>query len=189
MKTESPLTTLPLALIEKLRQELHQYGEMLALLEQQQESVVSRAADDVLNSVVAINEQMGRIQVARQDRESCQKEIARLAQPQATSPKSKTEPGAAQILDLRPWTLDSLIPLLPEKFRLPVETLVRENNQLLGRVQRCARQNHLLLTRSLQMMQQFMNTLIPTGAPTTYNDEGNLQSTHKPAHVLYEAVG
>jgi flagellar biosynthesis/type III secretory pathway chaperone len=158
-------------LIETLRHELHQYGEMLALLEQQQESVISRAAGEVLNSVAAINEHMGRVQSARQEREAAQSEIARvLHQPD--------EPAFA-----------SLIPLLPEKFRVAVETLVRENNALLVRVQRRARQNHLLLSRSLEMMQQFMNTLIPATAPTTYNGEGNLHSGHKPAQVFYEGIG
>jgi flagellar biosynthesis/type III secretory pathway chaperone len=160
-----------LLLIEKLRRELEHYGEMLALLERQQESVVARASDDVLNSVVSINEQMARIQGARQDRESCQQEIARHLQ------KSE-EPAFA-----------TLIPLLPEKFQVPIEALVRENNELLSRIQRRARQNHLLLTRSLQMMQQFMNALIPASAPTTYNGEGNLQTSNKPAQLLYEAIG
>ena len=46
MKTEVAISTLIVGLIEKLRDELHQYGEMLALLEQQQESVIARAAED-----------------------------------------------------------------------------------------------------------------------------------------------
>jgi len=171
LKTEPAISPLLLQFIEKLRHELHQYGEMLALLEQQQESVMARAADAVLNSVAAINEHMGRVQGARHQRESCQREIARLLQ---------------QKEDL---AFASLIPLLPEKFQVAVETLMRENNELLTRVQRRARQNHLLLTRSLQMMQQFMNTLMPANAPTTYNGEGTLQPANKPAKLLYEGIG
>ena len=171
MKTEPAISPLLLQLVEKLRHELHQYGEMLALLEHQQESVMARAADAVLNSVVSINEQMGRIQSARQERTSCQSEIARhLRQPE--------DP-----------TFATLVPLLPEKFRVPVEALVRENNQLLTRVQQRARQNHLLLSRSLQLMQQFMNSLVPVVAPTTYNGEGTLQTANNPVQVLYEAIG
>ena len=171
MKTEAAISTLIVGLIEKLRDELHQYGEMLALLEQQQESVMARAADAVLNSVVSINEQMCRIQSARQERESSQNEIARALE-------MTGEP-----------TFANLIPLLPEKYRVAVETLVRENNELLQRVQRHARQNHMLLNRSLQLMQQFLNTLIPANAPTTYNGDGNLQAAAKPSQLIYEAVG
>ncbi len=171
MKTEPAISPLLLQLIEKLRHELHQYGEMLALLEQQQESVMARAADAVLNSVAAINDHMVQVQIARQQREACQNEIARVLQ---------------QKDDL---AFATLIPLLPEKFQVAVETLVRENNELLSRVQRRARQNHLLLTRSLHMMQQFMNTLMPANPPTTYNGEGNLQTANKPAKLLYEGIG
>ena len=171
MNTEPSISTLPLKLIETLRLELQQYGEMLALLERQQESVMARAADDVLNSVVSINEQMGRIQSARQARQACQNEVARLLQ----------KPGEP--------AFGVLIPLLPEKFQFPVQTLVRENNEILARIQRRAGQNHLLLTRSLQMMQQFMNALMPANAPTTYNGDGHLQQANKPAQVLYEAIG
>jgi len=171
LKTESAINPLLLQLIESLRHELHQYGEMLALLEHQQESVMARAADAVLNSVVSINEQMGRIQSARQQRSSCQSEVARhLRQPE--------DP-----------TFATLVPMLPEKFRVPVESLVRENNQLLTRVQQRARQNHLLLSRSLAMMQQLMNSLVPATPPTTYNGEGTLKTADKPVQVLYEAVG
>ena len=171
MKTEGPINQLLLQLIERLRHELQEYGEMLALLEQQQESVIARAADAVLNSVVSINEQMARIQSARQERSSCQNEIARhLGRPEEPS-------------------FTTLSPLLPEKFRVPVEALVRENNQLLTRVQQRAGQNHLLLSRSLELMQQFMNTLIPSPAPTTYNGEGTIKTATKPVQLLYEAVG
>ena len=165
------ISNLILELIEKLRDELHQYGEMLALLEQQQESVLSRAAEEVLRSVGAINEQMGRMQAARAARGACQGEIARQLQKPADE------------------TFASLVPLLPEKYRVAVETLVRENNELLVRVQQRARQNHLLLSRSLQMMQQFMNSLMPAAAPTTYNGQGALQTGVKPAQLIYEGVG
>jgi hypothetical protein len=42
-------------LIEALREELKQYGEMLAVLDQQQHSVVQRQVDNLLQNVAAIN--------------------------------------------------------------------------------------------------------------------------------------
>lgn len=171
MKGDSPVSALVSRLIDLLRAELHEYGEMLAQLDQQQESVMARAADDVLRSVASINEQMGRIQAARQQREACQSETACLL--------NKPDDPMFQ----------SVIPLLPEKFQVAVASLVRENNELLARVQRRAQQNHLLLTRSLQMMQQVINSLLPATPPTIYNGDGVLHSGDKPAQVLYEAVG
>jgi flagellar biosynthesis/type III secretory pathway chaperone len=171
VKGDSPVSALVSRLIELLRVELHEYGEMLAQLDQQQEWVMARAADEVLRSVASINEQMVKIQSARRQREACQNEAARLL--------NKPEDP----------TLQSVIPLLPEKFQVAVASLVRENNELLGRVQRRAQQNHLLLTRSLQMMQQVINSLVPATPPTTYNGDGVVRSGDKPVQVLYEAVG
>jgi flagellar biosynthesis/type III secretory pathway chaperone len=158
-------------LLDALRQELQEYGEILALLEQQQASVLARAAEEVLQSVGSIQQQLARIQAARQQRQSCQSEIARqLAQPVDAA-------------------FATLIPLLPESYRLPVESLVRENNQLLARVQQRARQNHLLLSRSLQLMQQFINALMPATHPATYGQGGQMQGASLPGQGLYEAVG
>lgn len=171
MKTDSTLMNLLPRLLEVLRHELQQYGEMLALLDQQQASVMARSADDVLSSVTAVNEQMGRIQAARQSRESCQAEIA-----------------AAVKLTEAP-TFQRLIPLLPETYRAAVGALVTENNNLLVRVQQRARQNHRLLCQSVEMMQQFISSLVPTTPPVTYNETGQVQSPGAVAQSLYQAVG
>ena len=44
-------------LIEALRNELQQYGEMLALLDHQRELVKQRGSDDILHSIAAISTQ------------------------------------------------------------------------------------------------------------------------------------
>ncbi|HYG34578.1 MAG TPA: flagellar export chaperone FlgN, partial [Clostridia bacterium] len=122
------------ALIEALRHELQQYGEMLARLDQQQESIMSRAADDVLASVAAVQSQGVAIQEARRAREYTQRELAGyFHQPEET-------------------TLGDLTERMPSDYRPLVRALVEENNQLLARVHQRARQNHLLLRRSLDLM-------------------------------------
>ena len=50
-----------------------------------------------------------------------------------------------------------IIPQLPEAYRPLIESLVDENNSLLQRVQQRARQNHLVLSRSVELMQDFLN--------------------------------
>jgi hypothetical protein len=55
--------------VESLREELKQYGELLALLELQQAQVVRRLADELLETVSAVNAQGDAIQVARRERE------------------------------------------------------------------------------------------------------------------------
>lgn len=130
-------------LIETLRNELQQYGEILALLDHQKEIVMLRAADGIVHSISAINAQSAAIQTAREKRQLSQRQLAQtLEQP----PDS---------------TLAKLIPFIPEQYRPLVTALVHENNELLLRVRQRAEQNHLLLEHSLDLMQRFITTLSP----------------------------
>lgn len=157
-------------LIAALREELQQYGEMLARLEEQQERVLRRDADQILQSVSAIQEQGLVIQRAREMREARQKETA-------------AKVGSSE------HEFSAIIPRLPNDYRELVETLVNENNSLLQRIQQRARQNHLLLRQSLDLMQRFLSTLFPTHEPRVYNPGGQVFNRPAPAVALYEAVG
>ena len=171
MVPEVPGAALLVGLLTALRQELEQYGEMLARLEQQQEYVIVRAAEDVLRSAGSIQEQMDTIQAARQEREKRQADVASFL-------RLEGDPAFARLL-----------PVLPAPYRVAIASLVREINDLLARVQHRARQNHLLLGRSLEMMQQFLSVLLPVAHPKTYNGGGQLQPLDQPVQVLYQAVG
>ena len=157
--------------IEALREELQHYGEMLGLLDRQQELVVIRAADEILQTVTAIDAQSASIRSARQHRQHRIGELAR------TLRRSD---------DI---TCKDLIPLLPEDYRPLVRALVEENNELLMRVQQRARQNHLLLSRSVDLMQRFIATLIPSEKLTRYNEAGTVSTPGLPHQAMYEAVG
>ncbi|MEY2407483.1 MAG: hypothetical protein QOF48_153 [Verrucomicrobiota bacterium] len=171
MKIDALLVNILPRLLDALRDELHQYGEMLALLDRQQEAVMVRAGDDVLQSVTRISEHLALVESARRQRESRQQEVG----------QALRKPEITPFVDL--------IPLLPEKFRPAVGALVRENNELLVRVQQRARQNHVLLSRSVELMQRFMHALIPASQPTTYNGAGSVDAGPPQVQPLYEAVG
>ena len=156
-------------LIEALRQELQQYGEILALLEQQQQAVVSRAADDVVQAALAIPLQLEAIGTARQTRTQLQAELGQ------------------QLKLPAPVNFSALVPALPEKYRGAVHALVSENNQLLVRVQQRARQNHILLSRSLELMQEFIAALVPA-TPRMYNGDGQMSGVKIASHSL-EVLG
>ena len=64
-----------------------------------------------------------------------------------------------------------LVPLLPPDYQPLLMALVDENNELLFRVRRRARQNHVMLKRSVELMQQVMNSLSPP--------EGSSGDTHQ----------
>lgn len=158
-------------LIEALREELKEYGEMLALLEQQQQMVMHRRTQDLLQCVTATNTQAETIAAARREREQHQRHVAaRLKLP---------EDAAFAVI----------APRLPAEYRLLVQALVHENNELLVRIHQRARQNHLLLSRIVELMQRFLGTLFPGAQPTTYNDLGHVLAAGLPQRSLYDAVG
>lgn len=158
-------------LIDTLRDELQQYGEMLALLDREQDLIVQRSSPELLDTVSAIQSQAGVIQDARSRREAARGQVAEaLGHP----------PDLA---------FENLIPLLPQEYRPLLDALVRENNQLLFRVQQRARQNHVLLSRSLELMQRFLSTLFPSRDSQVYDDHGTRPIWAPTLRPLYEAVG
>lgn len=158
-------------LIESLREELKEYGEMLAQLDQQQELVMNRQTTDLLQSVAAINAQAETIKAARFERQQRQREIAvHLGLPEASA-------------------FAALIPRLPPEYQPLLQALVQENNDLLIRVQQRARQNHLLLNRAVELMQRFIGTLFPGIQPATYNDAGYRLAPGLPQRSIYDAIG
>jgi len=157
-------------LIESLRNELQQYGEMLALLDQQQELVTQQRTDDILHSISAIDIQSAAIQAARANRQLAQRNLA----------EQLTQPAGS--------TFAHLIPLVPQPYRPLLTALVQENNELLLRVRQRAQQSHLLLTRSLEKMQRFITTLPSQDTTVLTRREHSRTAVVEPASPLYEAI-
>lgn len=158
-------------LVNALRDELKEYGEILALLDRQQQSVIDRDADNVFQSIGFIQRQGSTIAEVRALREKCASAIAlEFGQPSDAS-------------------FAVLIPLLPAVYRPLVKALMDENNELLIRVQQRARQNHLLLSRSVELMQGLLDTLIPSREMRVYNGRGNMQVHEAVPRPFYQGVG
>jgi len=158
-------------LIDALRDELQNYGAMLALLDRQQEYLISRAASEVFQSISMIKAQGGAILQARLRREDCRRALALdWLQPQEAS-------------------FTALIPLLPADYQPLVQALVDENNELLLRVRRRARQNHLMLRRSVELMQELLNSLLPSRQGPVYDGTGCRPASAAAPRQFYEAVG
>jgi hypothetical protein len=93
---------------------------------------------------------------------------------------------ATGLLETAPFA--DVLPRLTPEYRPLVSALVDENNDLLRRVQQRSRQNHLLLSRSLRMMQQLISTLSPDEG-TVYSERGSVAGKIVPVRSYYEAVG
>ena len=157
-------------LIIALREELQQYGEMLARLDDQQELVMKRSAEGVVQTVPLIQSQSSVLAQARE---------ARIAVKRNLCGELRLEEDTSFI---------ELIPKLPSDYRPLMEALVQENNELLLRVQQRARQNHILLTRTVESMQRVINSLTPQRNGPVYTDSGSVTASSSAAPVLYEAV-
>jgi flagellar biosynthesis/type III secretory pathway chaperone len=158
-------------LIGALREELQQYGEMLALLDRQQEQVKARAATEIFQSISLIQAQATAIQGARELREKCRGSTALTCQQPENTPFSH------------------LIPLLPSDYRPLIAALVDENNHLLSRVRQRARQNHILLRRSVELMQELLRTLFPSRQNSVYDGAGLKRGHFLNERPLCNAVG
>jgi len=158
-------------LIDALRDELQDYGEMLALLDRQQEYLIARAASEVFRSISLITAQGSAIQQARARREECRRAVA----------EDWRQPREA--------ALGALIPLLPADYQPLLRALVDENNELLVRVRRRARQNHLVLRRSVKLMQDLLNTLLPSRHASRCDDFGSLPAGAAAPRARYEVAG
>jgi flagellar biosynthesis/type III secretory pathway chaperone len=158
-------------LVEALRDELKNYGEMLALLDRQQEHLLHRAgANEVAQSVSLIQAQGSVIQKARDAREEWRRAVAEEAGEPVTT------------------TFKELIPLLPADYQPLLQALVDENNELLYRVRRRARQNHLMLKRSVELMQQLLNSLCPPQQPVVVNGHEPFPAFSWAPQELHEEV-
>jgi flagellar biosynthesis/type III secretory pathway chaperone len=158
-------------LVSALREELQSYGALLDLLDRQQDLVCSRAAEELSDVVGAIQTQSRVLNDARAFRDECRVAVAKRLQLPADAP------------------FGILIPLLPADYQPLLQALVQENNELLVRVQKRARQNHLLLSRSVELMQQFLGSLFPGRDNPTYSVTGRGRSPSLPASTVYDAVG
>ncbi len=149
------MNTLLSNLIEALRHELQQYGEILALLDQQHEVVKCQGPADVLRSVTAIEAQSVAVQAAREGRLAWQRRVAEALHQAPDAPYEQMQP------------------LLPEAYRPLVAALVQENNELVRRVREHAQQNQSLLERSLAILQRCMITLASEPQPENSSRENS----------------
>ena len=134
------------SLISALREELEQHGEMLARLEKQRQHATGRTSDDMLRTTIEIERQSQAVQGARRRRLIAQMKVARHLK----------LPESARMADL--------LPLLPEDYRPLVAALVQENGESLQRIFECSRQNHLLLCRSVELMNRVVGDFKPGDA-------------------------
>lgn len=128
---------------ECLRNELQEYGALLALFEEQQANLLRRDADQVAALAFSIEEQARSTHSCRERRERCVAEFAAaMGRDSATS-------------------LRQLLPHFPAEVQPLLNALIDEINHLIHRIRRDARHNQMLLSRVVEAHDEALRTLMP----------------------------
>ena len=142
-------------IIDALRAEMQEYGGLLNLFDQQQNSILNRNADGVADMEQTIEVQLATLRARRSQREILVS---------ALTPE----------VDTHPTLLQSIL-LFPQPMRPLVEALASEVNRLIGRVRRRAQQNQMLLARTIEVTQELCEKLKPGTVTRTYAQNGKMK--------------
>lgn len=158
------------SIVDALRAELGEYGELLHLFEEQQRLLFARDAEAVLRMSEAIQSHLAVLQDARRIREERVSALALASGQPAES------------------SLRSLLPFLAADTRPLLEALIDEVNLLIHRTRRVSRHNHSLLKHAMESRQQLLRVLRPDGFVQTYGAHGRVASmTTAPMPSLHVA--
>lgn len=150
------MTTHWKAIADCLRNELVEYGGLLNLLEQQQQRIIARDPEQVMQLGAQVERQALALAECRNQREAA---VSAFAREQHAKPSS---------------TLRALLPLIEPDARPLLEALITEVNRLLHRVRRTSCHNHTLLARTVEIHQQALQTLRPGDFTQTYSAAGRV---------------
>lgn len=143
-------------LIDLLREEVQEYGGLHNLLDRQQSEIFNRESDLVMLTNEDVERQMGMMNALRERRESKVKMMAN---------KCNCDPE----LSLR-----NMLPHFPDFIRPLLEALIDEVNAMVTRTRRKARQNYLLLSRTMEITQKALSMSEPENYSKTYSRKGHV---------------
>jgi flagellar biosynthesis/type III secretory pathway chaperone len=147
-------------LIEALRAELQEYGELIALFDEQQSTILKSDPKGFLDLGSAVDDQISLVGAHRGRREDLVRKL------NLTSGR----PESTKLTDLLDQT--------PAEKKGMIKALIDEINALVARTQRCLRQNRLLLARCIETAQKL----------TAIAGNGNVISTYGCGGTVHRSV-
>lgn len=157
-------------LLGLLRDELQEYGGLLGLLDAQQQNILNRRPDGILEINQSVQNQMEASQILLKRRESF---VSSLAQCYGESSSS---------------TLSELLPHFPEVTKPLFESLIEEINKLISQVRRKIEQNQRLLNRLTEVTDKILSIASPSSHSKTYTRSGNLNRLSSDRSSLNESA-
>ena len=143
-------------LVELLRREVQEYGGLYNLLSRQQQEIFTRDPQKVMDTNAEIERYMQGMGGLRESRENKVREIARAC-------------GADE-----EQSLTSMLPKFPEFVRPMLQALADEINSMVRRTRQKARQNFMLLSRTMEITNDAFQALQPDNYTKTYTKKGRV---------------
>jgi flagellar biosynthesis/type III secretory pathway chaperone len=141
-------------LLELLRTELQEYGGLIGLLNAQQQSILNRKPDSLVEINLSVQTQMEASQILQKRRQGF---VSHLARNFGRSEQS---------------TLSELLPHMPDVTQPMFESIIEEINSLISNVRRKVAQNQKLLSRLLEVTDNILSVANPSSYPKTYSKYG-----------------
>jgi len=143
-------------LLELLRTELQEYGGLIGLLNAQQQTILNRKSESLLEINQSVQAQMEASQILQKRRQGY---VSNLARNFGHSEQS---------------SLSELLPYLPDVTQPMFESIIEEINSLITNVRRKVAQNQRLLVRLLEVTDQILSTANPAYHGKTYSPNGKI---------------
>ena len=143
-------------LLELLRNELQEYGGLIGLLNAQQQTILNRKSESLLEINQSVQAQMEESQILQRRRQGY---VSTLARNFGRSEKS---------------SLSELLPHLPDVTQPMFESIIEEINALISNVRRKVSQNQKLLARLLEVTDHILSVASPVSHPQTYSKQGKV---------------
>ena len=148
-------------LLSLLRDELQEYGGLVGLLTAQQQSILNRQPDNLLQLNQSVQTQMESSQILHKRRLGF---VSSLAYSFGESYEA---------------SLTQLVPHFPDVTRPMFESIIEEINNLITNIRRKIEQNQRLLSRLSEVTDQILSVVDPRTHSKTYNKSGSLKRLSK----------
>jgi flagellar biosynthesis/type III secretory pathway chaperone len=145
-------------LLGLLRDELQEYGGLIGLLSAQQQNILERRPESLLEINQSVQTQMEASQMLQRRRQGFVTSLAHSFGAPAES------------------NLSELIPHFPDVTRPMFESLVEEINNLISKIRSKIEQNQRLLSRLSEVTEQILSVTNPSAHSKTYSRSGNVQN-------------
>ena len=145
-------------LLELLRTELQEYGGLIGLLNAQQQSILNRKPESLVEINQSVQTQMEASQILQKRRQGF---VSHLARNYGRSEQT---------------TLSELLPHMPDVTQPMFESIIEEINTLISNVRSKVSQNQRLLSRLLEVTDHLLSTASPATHPKTYSKDGRVGS-------------